>query len=676
MERTPQHVKKRAAALASLITHHQELYHAKDTPEISDEAYDSLVRELAALTDTYPQLASLRPVLNAVGGSTNAAFSKVKHRVRQWSFDNVFSDAELRAWEERLVRFLEKQGVPSPRVAYVSEHKIDGLKIVLEYERGRLMRATTRGDGTTGEDVTHTARTIKDIPAQLTLPATLITVGEAWLSEQDFARINAARAAAGEPLFANPRNAAAGSVRQLDPEVTRARGLSFFAYDIDYLDTATCPTVPATQSEELALLKKLGFRTNPHAKRCMNLDEAIAEYRVWVPKKHAMEYGMDGTVLKVDSIALQTALGFTAKSPRYGIAYKFPSEQATTVLEDIALQVGRTGVVTPVAHLRPVHIAGSTVSRATLHNEDQIARLDIRIGDTVILQKAGDVIPEIVGVMKELRPKNAKPWKFPKTVPECGGDGAIERIPGEAAYRCVARDSAMLHRRRLYYFVSRAALNIDGVGERIIDLLLEHNLINTASDLFTLTEGDLLALPGFKEKSARNVIVAIDTARTVPLHRLLVALSIEHVGEETARVIAEALPSIKKIRSASEAELGAIYGVGAVVAASLTEWFKDSHHAQELDALLAHMTIVAPQSGTRTATLAGKTFVFTGTLAGLSREDAEARARALGAHVTGSVSQKTDFVVVGADPGSKATKAEALGVTILYEQDFLKLLNS
>ncbi len=676
MAKSLKEAKERAKILAGLIAHHQKRYHEEDAPEITDETYDSLVRELSVLVNRYPVLAAMQKTLDAVGGRPSDAFKKVQHKVRQWSFDNVFNDEELHAWEDRLYRSLEKQDIAVSQIAYVSEHKIDGLKLVLEYEKGKLVRATTRGDGTVGEDVTHTARTIKDIPSMLTHPITLVAVGEAWLSEKDFVRMNKTQEKNGEPLFANPRNAAAGSIRQLDPEITRRRALSFFAYDIDFIDSTTYANLPKTQYDELTLLKKLGFTTNPYAKRCKNLEEAFREYHTWVPKKHSMPYGMDGTVLKVDDVTLQRALGYTAKSPRFGIAYKFPAEQATTVVEDIGLQVGRTGVVTPVAHLHPVRVAGSTVSRATLHNEDQIKRLDVRIGDTVVLQKAGDVIPEIVSVVFELRPKQSTPYRFPKKVSECGGDGTIERIPGEAAYRCVAKDSAVLHRRRLHYFVSRAALNVDGVGPRILDLLLEHQLINTASDLFTLTEGDLLGIPGFKERSAQNMINAIHAVRTAPLHRLLVALSIEHVGEETARVIAEALPSMKAIRSASEETLAAIYGVGGVVAASLRSWLDDPHHARELDALLSHITVEAPMRTQRATALSGKTIVFTGTLPTLSRDDAETRARNAGGHVTSSVSAKTDYVVVGADPGSKAVKAESLGLAVLDERSFLKLLDS
>ena len=400
MKKVPKSVADRAHELVGLIAHHRERYHEKDAPEISDAAYDSLVRELEVIREKYPLLTDIASVVDVVGGAPDDAFKKVPHRVRQWSFDNVFSDAELREWEARLYRFLEKQDIHTRDLTYVSEHKIDGLKIILEYKSGVLTRATTRGDGEVGEDVTHTARMITDIPQTLKHPVTLIAVGEAWLSQKEFARVNTEREASGEALFANPRNAAAGSVRQLDPAVTKSRKLSFYAYDVDWIDEETLVgESPRSQWDELLLLKKLGFTTNPYAVCCQNIDEAIRAYVEWVPQKNTMPYGMDGTVIKVNEISIQKALGYTAKSPRFGIAYKFPSEEATTVIEDIMLQVGRTGVVTPVAHLTPVLIAGSTVSRATLHNEDQIKRLDIRIGDTVILQKAGDVIPEILGVL-------------------------------------------------------------------------------------------------------------------------------------------------------------------------------------------------------------------------------------------------------------------------------------
>ncbi len=673
MKSAPKQIEKRANELRKLVAYHSELYHTKDAPEISDEAYDSLVHELLRIEETYPSLRTSDSPTLRVGDSVSDAFKKVTHRVRQWSFDNVFTHDELRAWEDRLKRILSKEGIPCDAIAYVAEHKIDGLKVVLEYEEGKLIRAATRGNGEVGEDITHTARMVRDIPHTLQEPYSLIVVGEAWLGATAFKKLNVLMESRGESPFANPRNAAAGSLRQLDPEVTKERQLSFFTYDIDWLFESDAVTRPQTQKDELLLLKKLGFRVNQEFVYAKNLDAVLAYYESWSPRKHAMDYGMDGIVVKVDSVKLQESLGYTAKAPRFGIAYKFPSEQATTVLLGITLQVGRTGVITPVAELRPTLIAGSTVSRATLHNEDQIARLDVRIGDTVILQKAGDVIPEIVSVVKELRPKNAKPYRFPTHVPECGGDGSIERIPGEAAYRCVDKNSAILHRRRLHYFVSKHALNIDGVGPKILDLLLEHALINTAADLFTLTEGDLLGLPGFKEKSAENVIRAIDAARTTTLDRFLIALGIEHVGEETARIVSEHFGSLEAVRNATMAELERVDGVGEIVAHALYTWLHTKEHVRSVDELLKHIQI--QQVNTRVGeSLRGKTFVFTGTLPHLGRDEAEALARAHGAQVTSSVSKKTDYVVVGSDPGSKAEKARELGVTILDEKSFRALV--
>ena len=677
MSSIPSDSKRRAKELMASIHAHQQKYHEQDAPTISDEAYDSLVAELRALAEKYPTLSEYYTQIERVGGAVNTAFQKVTHRVRQWSFDNVFSDDELRAWEGRVHRTLEKQGIKNVHVSYVSEHKIDGLKLIVEYVEGVLVRGTTRGDGVVGEDVTHTARMIADIPQTLSHPISIIVVGEVWLSEKEFERINKEREKAGESLFANPRNAGAGSLRQIDPAVTKQRKLSFFAYDVDYIEVSTLSTpAPQTQWEELALLKTLGFITNPYAKYCATLDVVIAEYHVWAPQKKKMPYGIDGTVVKVNEIMYQTALGYTAKSPRFGIAYKFPAEEVTTVVEAIDVQVGRTGVLTPVAHLRPVLVAGSIVSRATLHNEDHIKRLDVRVGDTVILQKAGDVIPEIVRVLTELRPRGAKPYRFPQYVAECGGDGSIERIPGESAYRCIAKDSDTLHRRRLHYFVSKTALNIDGVGPRIIDQLLENHLINTADDLFTLTKGDLLGLEGFKEKSADNVLASIDTARSVPLHRFLVSLSIDHVGEETARILAERFGSIEEIQKAPRAELAEVYGIGDIVAESVYTWFHTEKNKTLLKALLSHITVIAPKSSSGTQSLKGKSFVFTGTLPTLHRSDAEEMVRSRGGMVSSAVSRKTSYVVVGSDAGTKAEKAEEYGINILSEQQFLTLLKT
>lgn len=662
----------RIPQLQKLIAHHRELYHTHDTPEISDEAYDSLVAELQKLEGSSEEDSAA--VVNVVGGPVSEAFTKVTHKVRQWSFGNVFSADELQEWENRLYRFLDTTKHDTP-LTYVAEHKIDGLKVILTYQKGVLVRAATRGDGVTGEDVTHTVRTIGDVPHTLKKSVDIVCVGEVWLSFKEFERLNAARAKLQEPLFANPRNAAAGSLRQLDASVAAERKLSMFVYDIDYLQPLqTGVRVPATQEAELSLLSTLGFSVNPNRNVCKSVAEVVLFYTTWAAKRTQLPYGIDGIVIKVNEVSLQRALGYTAKSPRYGVAFKFPAEQATTVIEDIQLQVGRTGVITPVAHLRPVLIDGSTVSRATLHNEDQINRLDVRVGDTVILQKAGDIIPEILAVITELRPKNAKKYSFPARVEECGGDGAIERIPGESAYRCVVRDSDFLHRQRLYYFVAKGALNIDGVGPRVIDALLDYGLIKTYEDLFTLEVGDIKDLPGFKEKAAQNVVAAIAAARVVPLNRLLVSLSIEHVGEETARLIAEHFGDLDAIRSASAEELASVHGVGEIVGISLHTWMHDTHNQKMLDGLLQH---IAVQSLGRVTSdvFGGATIVFTGTLPTLGRDEAKDLARAHGAQVVNSVSAKTNYVVVGDNAGSKAEKATSLGVPILSEAEFLQMIS-
>lgn len=664
---------RRVKELRQLIAYHHKKYHQEDSPEISDQAYDSLVEELKQLTPGHESTND--EILSVVGAPASEAFSKVKHRVRQWSFDNVFTVEELEDWEARLKRHLAAEDVVYKNLSYVAEHKIDGLKLILEYENGTLIRGSTRGDGVIGEDVTHTAVTIKTIPQKLKHPVDLICVGEVWLSELEFERINLKREDDGEPLFANPRNAAAGSLRQLDPEVARQRNLSFIAYDVDLFNPKGSKlTSPTSQWEELDLLKVLGLPVNQHAKRCNNLDKVIAFYETWHTKHNELPFAVDGVVVKVDEVQLQRALGYTAKAPRFGIAFKFPAEQATTVIESIELQVGRTGVVTPVAHLRPVLIDGSTVSRATLHNEDQIKRLDVRVGDTIILQKAGDIIPEVIAVIKELRPERTKPYRFPKKVEGCGGDGQVERIPGEAAYRCVTLDSDFLHRQRLYYFVSKSALNIDGVGPRIIDLLLDTGLIQHHYDLFTLEPGDLKELPGFKAKAAQNVVDAIKEAQSVPLHRFLVGLSIEHVGEETARLLARQFNALKALMSAKETELAAIHGIGEVVAKAVRRWFDDPIHQTEVNNLLKHLTLTEenPKTGTE---LAGKTFVLTGSLSKLSRDEAKNMIRQAGGKVASSVSAHTDYVVVGEEPGSKLAKAKELKIVVLDEKAFMALFS-
>ena len=658
--------------LRKLVAYHQKRYHELDAPLISDEAYDSLVRGLRALEGADEETTD--SIANAVGGAPSETFSKITHPVRQWSLGNVFSTDELRAWEARLYRYLDS----TPRetvVTFQVGHKLDGLKLVVTYEDGVLRHAATRGDGVTGENVTHTARTITNLPTTLTQPASLTVVGEVLLTEAEFKRINASREAAGEPLFANPRNAAAGSVRQLDPEVTRQRNLSYIAYDLDQIDVTTLTSsLPRTQQHELELLKQLGFTIDQYNQTHLDIDTVIEYYEHWKTAEAQLPYDIDGVVIKVNERDVQEQLGYTAKAPRFAIALKFPAEQATSVITDIQLQVGRTGVITPVAHLTPTLIDGSTVSRATLHNEDQIKRLDVRVGDTVILQKAGDIIPEIVSVITELRPRSAKPYRFSKKVPGCGGDGSIERIPGEAAYRCKVLESDQLRRQRLYHFVSKSALNIDGVGPRIIDLLLEEGLIQDEADLFTLAVGDLKDLPGFQEKSAQNVISAIMAARQVRFHRLLIGLSIPHIGEETARVITQRYGTLQALVNADAEALVMIQGVGTKVANAVVDWFQNQENQTRLAKLEPHLDLQTPLTQSAYTALTGKTIVFTGVLPTLSREAAAERARQAGAEVARSVSKNTDYVVAGEKSGSKVKKARALNVAVLDEAAFLSLV--
>lgn len=668
MSAVPKKDQKRAEKLRTLIRYHDHRYHVLDQPEISDEAYDSLLQDLISLEAKYPELVIPDSPTQRVGAAPLEHFEKVRHRVRQWSFDKVFTSDELREWDARISRMLDRE---SGTVSYVASHKIDGLKMILEYEQGRLVRAATRGDGITGEDMTANVKTIRTVPLSLKRPTSCIVVGEAWLPEESLERINRERASEGEPLFANTRNAAAGSLRQLDPKVAAKRRLDSFVYDIDQIEDGTAPK---TQMEELKLLSELGFKVNPHGKRCRDIEEVVRYCEEHEARDRAFGYAMDGIVVTVDDIGLQRALGYTAKAPRFGVAYKFSAEQVTTVVEAIVLQVGRTGVLTPVAHLRPVRVAGATVSRATLHNEDEIRRLDVRIGDTVVIERAGDVIPDIVSVMTELRTGKEKPFRWPSRVAACGGDGSIERIPGEAAWRCVNRNSGEQQKRRFEHFVSRRALDIEGIGEKTVELLVEHGLLDAYDDLFSLTEGDFLGLPGFAKRSAQLAVEAIEKARKTTFQRLLIALSIPHVGEEIARLLAGRFGAIDRIRKAKEEDIANMHGIGDVVARSVTEWFADAANAAMLGRLLKHLTIAVMPKKAGGGTLAGKTFVLTGTLAQMTRDEAKEAIRARGGKVIGSVSKKTDYVVAGVDPGSKLDAARKLGVKVLNESEFAKLI--
>jgi DNA ligase (NAD+) len=668
---TKNEAKNRLEKLRESIEHHRYQYHVLDNPEISDVAYDSLERELIEIETQFPDLITADSPSHRVSGKVLDKFEKVTHKVAQWSFNNVFDEKELVEFDNRVRRMFQKEvGKNLTKIDYVCELKIDGLKIVFEYEKGILQKAATRGDGSIGEDVTENIRTIASVPLKLKKPVDIIVEGEVYLSLKEFDRINKELEKRGEEVYSNPRNLAAGTLRQLDSKIVASRKLSVFIYDI-----AQYEKTPDTQLKELQELESLGFTVNKNYKLCQNIDEVAEYWKTWDKKKHGQNYQIDGVVIKVNENEIQEALGYTGKAPRFAVAFKFPAEQVTTVVEDIVLQVGRTGVITPVAHLRPVLVAGSKVSRATLHNEDEIKRLDVRVGDTVILQKAGDVIPQVVKVLLELRPKNAKSYVFPKKVSECGGDGSIERIPGQVAYRCVDKNSVIMQRRKLYYFASKGAFDINHCGPKIIDLLMDNNLVTNAVDLFTLKKGDLLTLPRFAEKSADNLIEAIEGARKVSLARLITALSIDNVGEETAVLLAETFKKLEKVQIATYNELNKINGIGEVVAESIVAWFKNPENKKFLEALLKEIEIENKKVSSSTNNIfSDKTFVLTGTMEKYDRDQAKEIIRALGGNVSSSVSAKTDFVVAGESAGSKLDKATELGVKILTEVDFLKMI--
>ena len=661
----------RLEKLRKTIEHHRYLYHVLNKSEISPEALDALKHELVLTEEHYPDLVTPDSPSQRVAGAPLKGFKKIKHTVPQWSFNDAFSPDEMREFDTRVKNMLAKDLGSNVTPSYVCELKIDGLKVVLTYEDGVLKTAATRGDGTFGEDVTANVKMIESIPLFLHEKVSGVFEGEVWMAKSTLIRLNKKEIKEGREPYANPRNLAAGTMRQLDPLAVKERTLDVFIYDVSALDR----DVPKTQEKELKLLQELGFKVNKYFTECKNIEEVILYWQKWQQKASKEDYWVDGVVVKVNERMYQEALGYTGKAPRFGIAFKFPAEQVTTILEDIVLQVGRTGVVTPVAHLRPVSVAGSVVSRATLHNEDEIARLDVRVGDTVILQKAGDVIPDIVAVVKEMRTGKEKKFVFPKFVEDTDGTtSAVERIHGQAAHRCVNKNMFAQKRRRFYYFVSKKGFDIDGCGPKVVDALLEADLISNFDDLFTLTVGDVLTLQRFAELSARNLIEAIDKARTVSLGKFLTALSIEHVGEETAHDIAQAFGSIEKIRKTSFEDFNSVYGVGEVVARSLADWFADEHHSTLLDRLLKQVKIESQKLKVEGQKLNGKTFVLTGTLAALDRDAAKQKVRALGGEIAESVSTKTSYVVAGENPGSKLDKAQKLGVQILNVQEFLRMV--
>lgn len=661
----------RAKQLREAISNYRTLYHEHDESPISPEALDSLKHELAILEREYPELVTPDSPTQRVAGGVLPGLKKVKHTVPQWSLDDAFDESDVRLFDERVRRALQKVGITkSP--TYSAELKIDGLHIVLSYAEGKLVTAATRGDGEVGEDVTHNVRTIHAIPLQLTRPVSMVVEGEIYMTRSGLNKLNKEQEKAGKPVFANPRNAAAGSLRQLDASIAAKRPLAAFLYDIDELNEE----MPGTQSEELSYIETLGLPVNAYRLKEASIDEVLAFWKKWQGKAREKEdYLIDGVVIKVDDCGLQKALGYTGKGPRFAIALKFPAEQVTTVIEDITLQVGRTGVLTPVAHLRPVSVAGTTVARATLHNEDFIVEKDIRIGDTVILQKAGDIIPEIVMVLPEFRSGQERIWKFPRHTTLCGGEGLIERVPGTAAYRCVTSGSFIQQERKLAHFAGKSAFDIDGCGKKTVALLMQHELVSEFDDLFDLTYDELLKLPGFKETSARNLIEAIAAKRTVSLARLLVGLSILHVGEETAYLLAANIKTLEDLRKSTREELIALDGIGDIVADAIVAWMSDEDNRALLYRLEKHLTIeeVEQQKG---GALEGVSVVVTGTLPTLSRDEAEAKVRAAGGSPASSVSRNTGFVVAGESAGSKLDKARELGIPVLDEAAFLKRLRA
>ncbi len=672
---TEKEEKKRIKKLRRLMEYHRQKYHRDDSPEISEEVYDSLVRELSVLEDDKKDKDT---PLNKVGGKVLEKFTKVKHKTLQWSYDNVFSRQELKLWDDRVENILKKEEFETKR-SYVCELKIDGLKIILTYKNGELFQGATRGDGEIGEDITENVRMIESVPKKLPFPIDCVVVGEAWMSKDDFYILNKEREKTGEQLFANTRNAAAGSLRQLDTSVTGKRKIKTFIYAIDELiSNDTKIAKPKTQKETLELLEKLSFSVNKESKHFDNFEGIYSFYNLQVKNKDKHQYGVDGLVVKINDFSQCNILGYTAKAPRFGIAFKFPAEEVTTIVEDIVVQVGRTGALTPVAHLTPVRVAGSLVSRATLHNEEEIERLGLMIGDTVIIKKAGDVIPEVVRVLLELRSNNAKKFISPTHCPICGsltekksiGKGGV----GVALY-CVNKKCFAQEVEKLIHFASKKGMNIVGMGDSIIEQFAESGLVGAFPDFYELTEGDILGLPLFAELKSKNIIESIDKSKKVTLHRFLYALGILHVGEETAYLLAEHFKSFEKVKNASYEELVLIDGIGEVVAESVQNYFKDSENKEMLVKLLIHIKIEKIENKKGISILKGKTFVLTGTLPNLSRDNAKKMIKESGGSVTSSVSKNTDYILLGDNPGSKYEEGQKLSIQMIDEEEFLKLFN-
>lgn len=667
---------ERAADLAEAdklrreIRHNEYLYYVLDAPEITDAEYDRMMVRLRELEARYPDSIPVDSPTQRVGGRASSQFTEVRHLEPLLSLGNVFSAEELRAFDERV-----RSGLPAgSKVEYVMEPKIDGLACSLIYENGKLVRAATRGDGVVGENVTANVRTIRSIPLTLkvpdgeTVPELLDVRGEVYMPRQAFMRLNEQRAERGESEFANPRNAAAGSLRQLDPQVTASRSLSFFAY---YL---VGEGAQPKHSESLALLAHYGFKVSENYKVVENIDEAIKYIGDFNELRQGLSYDTDGAVIKVNDVYQQRILGATGKDPRWATAYKYPPEQAETTLEDIDWRVGRTGVLTPTAVLTPVKLSGSVISRATLHNEDFIRAKDIRIGDRVVINKAGEIIPEVLRVVVEKRTGDEKEVEIPSVCPECGW--RVERQGEEAAIRCTNPHCPALGREGLIHFVSRDAMNIDGCGPSVINALLDAGLVRDAADLYSLRKDDLLKLERMGEKSADNLLAALAESKKNELDKLLFALGIRHVGAKVARILATEFGSMEKLQQAQPEELAQIRDIGDKIAESVVNWLNVPANIDLVERLAAAgltMTFTPPASQEDNPFF-GKTLVFTGTMPTLGRAEAKTMAQDVGAKVSGSVSKKTDYVIAGAEAGSKLEKAQQLGVTVIDEAEFLRLL--
>ncbi len=655
------------------IRRHDYLYYVLAQPEISDYQYDMLLKRLEALEQQYPEFITPDSPTQRVGGEPTKEFPVVRHRKPMLSLSNTYNEAEVREFDRR-VRSLLNPGEP---YEYVCELKIDGVAVSLVYENGLLVRGVTRGDGEQGDDITNNIKTIRSIPLRLeTDREDLLNIevrGEVYYPTPEFEKLNQERIAAGEPPFANPRNSAAGTLKLQDPRIVAQRPLRIFCYYLDQI--ADTPTIQ-THFQALETLEQLRFPVNPHRRLCKTIDEVIEYWREWSGKKEELPYEIDGVVVKVNSLEQQRRLGATAKSPRWAIAFKFATEQAETRLVDIRWQVGRTGIVTPVAHLEPVQLLGTTISRATLHNMDEIQRLDVRIGDYVIIEKGGEIIPKIVRVVKEKRPRGTAPYRPPTRCPVC--HTPLVRPPGEVALMCENVACPAQVAGRIAHFASRRAMDIEGLGEKVVDLLLRANLIRDYGDLYYLKAEDIAPLERMGEKSAANLIAAIEASKSRPLARLIFGLGIRYVGEEAARLLANHFHSLDKIREADEEELAAVPGIGEITARSVKAFFSREENLKVLEKLrragLPFTETVAEEAPLQDERFAGKTFVLTGALDNFTREEATRLIEARGGKVTSSVSRKTDYVLVGKDPGSKYRKAQELGVPILTEEEFIKML--